>query len=148
MVRQILIYVASALLVPVVRTAKGIILLVLPVALIRERLGTATHAALSVILNLALVYALVSLSRVLEVQFVVYMLIPAVFYTMLRGRTQRNRFRSGSSLEESLHKNIVRSQGGQPGSAYRELLIQREYVNEVAALTGFLIGCFVFLGSK
>ena len=148
MARQILIYVVSAALVPVVRITKGIILLVLPVALIRERLGTATHAVLSVLLNVALVCVSNLLSGVFRVEFVFYMLIPAVFFTMLRSRIQRSRFRSGSSLEESLHKNIVRFQGGQPGSDYRELLIHREYVNEVAALMGFVAGGFLFLGLK
>ena len=146
MVCQVLIYVVSAVLVPIARIAKGIILLVLPVALIRGRFALATHAVLSVLLNAALVCVLDLLCGVLKVEFVFYMLIPAVFYTMLRSGIQRSKFRSGSSLEESHHKNIVKAQGGQPSSDYRELLIRREYVNEVAALVGFLLGGFLFLG--
>ncbi len=145
MVRQILVYVVSVVLVPVVRIAKGIILLVLPVALIRERFALATHAVLSVLLNVAIVCVLDLLCGVLRVEFVFYMLIPAVFYTMLRSRAQRSRFRSGASLEESLHKNIVIFQGGRPGPDYRESLIRREYVSEVAALAGLLLGGSLFL---
>ena len=148
MARQIIIYVISAALVPAVRITRGIILLVLPIALIREHPGTVTHAALSVLLNIGLVSVLNVSSGLLKVDFIPYMLIPAVFFTMLRGRIQRSRFRSGTSLEESLHKNIVRFQGGRPGSDYRELLVRREYVNEVAALLGFTAGCFLFVGLK
>ncbi len=144
--RQILIYLGSAILVPVVRIAKGIVLLVLPMPLIGRRSGIATHAALSFLLNFALVYAVVLQSGVLKVEPVFFMLIPAVFLTMLKSRTQRARFRSGSSLEESLHKNIVKFQGGRTGTDYRELLIRREYVSEVAALVGLLLGGFLFLG--
>jgi len=74
-----------------------------------------------------------------------YVLIPAAFLTMLKSGTQRRRFRSGTSLEESLHKKIVSFQGGRPGLDYRELLIIREYVNEIAALVGLLAGGLLFL---
>lgn len=144
-VRQALIYVFAAILVPVVHAAKGVILLVLPIALIGRRSGIVTHAVLSVLLNVALVYAVVALSGAIGVRPVVYMLLPAAFYTMLRTRTQRGRLRSGQSLEEALHKRIVSFQGGQPGSGYRELLILREYVNEISALLGFFLGGFLFL---
>ena len=148
LMRQILIYVVSAVLAPVVCVAKGFILLVVPMVLIGKRSGIVTHAVLSVLLNFALVYAVTLLSGALKVEPVLYMLIPAVFYTMLRSRTQRSKFRSGCSLEESLHKNIVKFQGGRPGSDYRELLIRREYVNEISALLGFLLVGLLFLGSK
>ena len=148
LMRQVLVYIASAVLAPVVCVVKGVILLVVPMPLIGKRSGIVTHAVLSFLLNVALVYAVVLLSRALNVEPVLYMLIPAVFYTMLRSGTQRSKFRSGASLEESLHKKIVTFQGGQSGSDYRELLIRREYVNEISSMLGFLLGGFLFLGSK
>jgi len=143
LMRQVLVYIASAVLAPVVHVAKSVILLVVPMALIGKRSGIVTHAVLSFLLNVALVYVVVLLSRALDVEPVLYMLIPAVFYTMLRSGTQRSKFRSGASLEESLHKKIVTFQGGRAGSDYRELLIRREYVNEISALLGFLLGALL-----
>ncbi len=148
MVRQILVYAVSAILVPVVRMVKGIVLLVVPMTWIGPRSGVATHAVLSAALNFGLVYALVWLCGVSRIEPVVYMLIPAVFFTMFRSWTQRSRFCTGASLEESLHKSVVKFQGGRPGSDYRELLIRREYVNEVAALVGFLLGALLLLRPK
>lgn len=148
MLRQILIYVVSAVLVPVARIVKSIILLLLPMAFIGKRAGIVTHAVLNILLNVALVYVVVLLSKALGVQPVFYMLVPAIFLIVLGCRTQRRKFRSGRSMEESLHKNIVEFQGGQPGSEYRELLLRREYVNEIAALLGLLLGSILFLGSK
>ncbi len=138
--RQILIYVTSAVLVAVVRIAKGVILLVGPKALIGQRAGLVTHAVLNILLNGGLVYVVVVLSAALGVQPVLYMLMPAIFFTVLRCRSQRDKFRSGRSMEESLHKKIVRFQGGQSSPGYRALLLRREYVNEVTALLGFLLG--------
>ena len=138
--RQILIYVTSAALVSVVRVAKGVILLLLPKALIGQRAGLATHAVLNILLNGGLVYLVVLLSEALGVQPVLYMLMPAIFFTVLRCRNQRDKFRSGHSMEESLHKRIVRFQGGQAGLGYRALLLRREYVNEITALLGLLLG--------
>ena len=148
MLRQILIYVASAVLVPVARTVKGITLLLLPMAFIGKRAGIVTHAVLNILLNAALVYVVVLLSEALGVQPVLYMLAPAVFLIVLRCRTQRDKFRTGHSIEESLHKTIVEFQGGQPGLEYRGLLLRREYVNEIASLLGLLLGGILFLGSK
>ncbi|UCE50017.1 MAG: hypothetical protein JSW47_07635 [Phycisphaerales bacterium] len=147
-VRQVLIYVCSAVLVPVARAARGIILLVLPMPLIGKRSGIVTQAVLSLLLNFSLVYLVALISGVLEVEPSLCMLIPAAFFTVLKSRTQRSRFRSGTSLEESLHKRIVSVQGGQPGSDYRQLLILREYVNEIAALVGLLAGGLLFLRLK
>jgi len=144
-VRQVLIYVVSAVLVPVVRALRGIILLILPMPLIGKRSGIVTQAVLSLLLNFALVYLVALISRVLGVEPGLYVLIPAAFLTMLKSGTQRRRFRSGTSLEESLHKRIVSFQGGRPSSDYRELLIIREYVNEIAALVGLLAGGLLFL---
>ena len=141
--RQILIYVTSAVLVPVVRIAKGVILLLVPMTLIGRRAGLVTHAALNILLNVGVVYVVVWLSEALGVQPVLYMLMPAILFTVLRCRGQRDRFRSGRSMEESLHKNIVRFQGGQESSDYRALLIRREYVNEITALLGFLLGALM-----
>lgn len=143
LVCQILIYVASAVLVPVVRIAKSIILLLVPKTLIRERAGLVTHAVLSLLLNCGLAYVVMMLAEALGVRPVLYMLVPAIFLTVLRGRNQREKFRSGRSMEESLHKAIVRIEGGPPGSDYRALLIRREYVNEIAALLGFLLGALM-----
>ncbi len=143
LVRQILIYVASAGLVPVVRIAKSVILLLVPKVLIRERVGLVTHAVLNILLNCGLVYLVALLSESLGVRPVLYMLMPAVFLTALRCRKQREKFRSGRSKEESLHKAIVRIQGGQSDSDYRALLIRREYVNEIAAMLGFLLGALM-----
>jgi len=145
---QILIYVISAVLVLVVRIAKGVILLLVPMTLIGRRAGIVTHAVLNILLNGGLVYVVVLLSESLGIQPVLYMLMPAIFFTMLRCRGQRDRFRSGRSMEESLHKNIVRLQGGQEGSDYRELLIRREYANEIAALLGFLLGALMLWWPK
>ena len=141
--RQILIYVTSAVLVPVVRIAKGVILLLVPMTLIGKRAGLVTHAALNILLNVGLVYVVVLLSEALAVQPVLYMLMPAIFFTMLRCRGQRDKFRSGRSMEESLHRNIVRIQGGQAGSDYRALLLRREYVNEITALLGLILGAIM-----
>lgn len=145
MIRQILIYVASAVLVPIVRVAKGIILLLLPVVFIRKLISLVTHSILNILLNIALVYVLVRLCNILGVQPVFYMLAPAIFFTVLRSRSQRSKFRSGYSIEESLHKDIVQSQGGQPDSDYRVLLLRREYLNEITALLGFILGGIFFL---
>lgn len=147
-VRQVLIYVASAVLVPFVRTARGITLLILPMPFIGKRSGIVTQAVLSLLLNFALVYLVALISHALVVESSLYMLIPAVFLTMLKSGTQRRRFRSGTSLEEALHKKIVSFQGRLPGSDYRKLLILREYVNEIAALFGLLVGGLLFLGSN
>ena len=141
--RQILIYFTSAALVPVVRIVKGVILLLVPMTLIGKRVGLATHAALNILLNGGLVYVVVLVSEALGIQPALYMLMPAIFFTVLRCRGQRDKFRSGRSMEESLHKNIVRFQGGQEGSDYRSLLIRREYVNEITALLGFLLGALM-----
>jgi hypothetical protein len=141
--RQILVYVASAALVAIVRIVKGVGLLLMPMKLIGRSTGLVTHAVLNILLNIGLVYVVVLLSEALRVQPVLYMLMPAIFFTVLRCRMQRGRFRSGRSMEESLHKNIVRLQGGQEGSDYRALLIRREYVNEITALIGFLLGALV-----
>ncbi|MHC4580160.1 MAG: hypothetical protein ACYS14_01805 [Planctomycetota bacterium] len=141
--RQILVYITSAVLVPVVRIAKGLILLLVPMRLIGRRIGLVTHAVLNILLNGGLVYVVVLLSEALGVQPVLYMLMPAIFFTVLRCRTQRGKFRSGCSMEESIHKNIVRLQGGQEGSDYRTLLIRREYINEITALLGFLLGALM-----
>jgi hypothetical protein len=141
--RQILVYITSAVLVPVVRMAKGVVLLLVPMKLIGKRTGLVTHAVLNILLNSGLVYVVVLLSEALGVQPVLYMLMPAIFLTVLRCRTQRGKFRSGRSMEESLHKNIVRLQGGPEGSDYRALLIRREYVNEITALLGFLLGALM-----
>ena len=143
LVRQILIYVTSAALAPIVRTAKGVTLLFLPKALIGQRAGLVTHAVLNILLNGGLVYLVVLLSEALGVQPVLYMLMPAIFFTVLRCRSQRDKFRSGRSMEESLHKKIVRLQGGRPGPDYRALLLRREYVNEITALLGILSGVLV-----
>ncbi|KPK44493.1 MAG: hypothetical protein AMJ65_02890 [Phycisphaerae bacterium SG8_4] len=141
--RQILVYITSAVLVPVVRIAKGVILLLVPMTLISKRAGLVTHAVLNILLNVGLVYVVVLLSEALGAQPVLYMLMPAIFVTVLRCRGQRERFRSGRSMEESLHRNIVRFQGSQEGSDYRALLIRREYVNEITALFGFLLGALM-----
>ncbi len=141
--RQILIYVTSAVLVSVVQIAKSVILLLVPKALIRQRAGLVTHAVLNVLLNGGLVYVVMLLSEALGVQPVLYMLMPAIFLTVLRCRSQRDKFRSGRSMEESLHKAIVLIQGGQSGSDYRALLLRREYVNEITALLGFLLGALM-----
>ena len=141
--RQILVYITSAALVPVVRIVKGVILLLVPMKLIGKRTGLVTHAALNILLNSGLVYVVVLLSEALRVQPVLYMLMPAIFFTVLRCRRQRERFRSGHSMEESLHKSIARFQPGQEGSDYRALLIRREYVNEITALLGFLLGALM-----
>lgn len=143
LVCQILIYVASAVLVPVVRIAKSIILLLVPKTLIRERAGLVTHAVLSLLLNGGLVYVVMMLAEALGVRPVLYMLVPAIFLTVLRGRNQREKFRSGRSMEESLHKAIVRIEGGPSDSDYRALLIRREYVNEISALVGLLLGALM-----
>jgi hypothetical protein len=143
LVRQILVYITSAALVPVVRTAKGVVLLLVPMKLIGKRAGLVTHAVLNILFNSGLVYLVVLLSEALGVQPALYMLMPAIFFTVLRCRTQRGKFRSGRSMEESLHKNIVRLQGGEEGSDYRALLIRREYVNEITALLGFLLGALM-----
>ena len=143
LMRQILIYVTSAVLVPVVRIAKGVILLLVPKALIGQRVGLATHAVLNILLNGGLVCVVVLLSEALGVQPVLYMLMPAIFLTALRCKSQRDKFRSGRSMEESLHNRIVQIEGGRPGSDYRALLLRREYVNEVTALLGFLLGALV-----
>ena len=118
-VRQVLIYVVSAVLVPVVRALRGVILLILPMPLIGKRSGIVTQAVLSLLLNFALVYLVALVSRVLGVEPGLYVLIPAAFLTMLKSGTQR--------------------------SDYRELLIIREYVNEIAALVGLLAGALLFL---
>jgi len=143
--RQVLIYIASAVLAPVVHVVKSVILLVVPMPLIGRRSGIVTHAALSFLLNVGLVYVIVLLSRALGVEPVLYMLIPAVFYTLFISGARRIRFRSGASLEESLHSKIVTFQGGRSGSDYRELLIRREYINEISALLGFLLGALLNL---
>lgn len=147
LVRQILIYAVSAALVPVVRIIKGVTLLFLPMAFIGKLAGLFTNGILSILLNVALVYVVILLSNSLGVQPVFYMLIPAALLTMLRCRTQRDKFRSGQSMEESLHKNIIRIQGGPPDSEYRALLLRREYVNEITSLLGFLLGAILFLRS-
>lgn len=147
-VRQALIYIISALLVPVVRATRSATLLVLPMPLVVKRFGIVTQACLSLLLNFALIYLVALISKALGVEPSLYMLIPAAFFTMLKSGTQRRRFRSGTSLEESLHNKIVSFQGGQPGSDYRYLLILREYVNEIAALAGLLVGGFFFLRSN
>ena len=141
--RQILVYVTSTVLVAVVRIAKGVILLVVPKPLIRERAGLVTHGVLSILLNGGLVYVVMMLAEALGVRPVLYMLMPAIFLTVLRCRNQRDKFRSGRSMEESLHKKIVQFQGGPPGSDYRALLIRREYVNEITSLLGFLLGALM-----
>ena len=143
LLRQILVYITSAVLVPVVRIIKGVILLLVPMKLIGKRTGLVTHAVLNVLLNGGLVYVVVLLSEALGVQPVLYMLMPAIFFTVLRCRTQRGRFRSGRSMEESLHKNIVRFQPDQEALDYRALLIRREYVNEITALLGLLLGALM-----
>ena len=143
LVRQILVYITSAVLVPVVRMAKGVALLLVPMKLIGKHTGLVTHAVLNILLNSGLVYVVVILSEALGVQPALYMLMPAIFFTVLRCRTQRRKFRSGRSMEESLHRNIVRIQGGQEGSDYRILLIRREYVNEITSLLGFLLGALM-----
>lgn len=146
--RQILIYVVSAALVPLVRIIKGVTLLRLPMAFIGKRSSILTHAVMNILLNAALVYVVILLSNSLEVQPVFYMLVPAAFFTILRSRSQRDKFRSGHSMEESLHKRIIRFQGGQPDSEYRSLLLRREYVNEIASLLGLLLGGILFLRSR
>jgi hypothetical protein len=135
----------SAALVPVVRIIKGVTLLILPMAFIGKHSSIVTHAVMNVLLNVALVYVVILLSNSLEVRPVFYMLVPAAFFTMLKSRSQRDKFRSGRSMEESLHKNIIQLQGGQPDSEYRDLLLRREYVNEVASLLGLLLGGILFL---
>ncbi len=120
-------------------------MLILPMHLIGKRSGVATQAVLSLLLNFALIYLVAVISKALGVEPSLFMLIPAAFLTMFKGGTQRRRFRSGTSLEESLHKKIVSFQGGRPDSDYRELLILREYVNEIAALAGLFVGGFFFL---
>ncbi len=79
--RQILIYVTSAVLVLVVRIAKGVILLLVPMTLIGKRAGLVTHAVLNILLNGVLVYVVVLLSEALGVEPVLYMLMPAIFFT-------------------------------------------------------------------
>lgn len=133
---------------PVVRIMKGITLLLLPMAFIGKHRGTVTHAVMNILLNAGIVYVVILLSDLLEVQPVFYMLVPAVFFTMLRSRNQRDKFRSGRSMEEALHNNIVQFQGDQPDSEYRTFLLRREYVNEVTSLLGFLLGGILFLRSK
>lgn len=140
---HILVYVASAVLAIVVRVAKGVILLIVPKTLIGQRAGLATHAVLNLLLNGGLVYLVALLAEALGVQPVLYMLMPAIFVTVLRCRTQRDKFRSGRSMEESIHKKIVQFQGGQPSSDYRALLLRREYVNEITSLLGFLLGALL-----
>jgi hypothetical protein len=143
LVWQILIYVTSAVLAIVMQIAKGVILLIVPKVLIRERAGLVTHAVLNLLLNGGLVYVVMTLAKALGVRPVLYMLLPAIFLTVLRGRNQREKFRSGRSMEESLHKAIVRIEGGPQGSDYRALLIRREYVNEISALVGLLLGALM-----
>ena len=146
-VRQALVYVTSAVLVPVVRAARGVLLLIVPMPLIGRYSGVVTQAVLSLLLNVALVYLVALFSHTLDVEPGLFMLIPAAFFTVLKSGTQRSRFRSGTSLEESLHKKIIDIQGGRPDLDYRKLLILREYVNEIAALVGLLAGGFFFLRS-
>jgi hypothetical protein len=144
-VREVLVYVVSAVLSPVVRAGRSIILLILPMHLIGKRSGVVTQAVLSLLLNFALVYLIALVAKALGVEPSLFMPIPAALLMMFKSGTQRRRFRSGTSLEESLHKRIVSFQGGRPGSNYRELLILREYVNEIAALAGLFAGGLLFL---
>ncbi len=141
--RQILIYVTSAVLAIVMQIAKGVILLIVPKVLIRERAGLVTHAVLNLLLNGGLVYVVMTVAEALGVRPVLYMLMPAIFLIGLRGRNQRDKFRSGRSMEESLHKAIIRIEGGPQDSDYRALLIRREYVNEISALVGLLLGALM-----
>jgi hypothetical protein len=113
--------------------------------LIGKRSGVVTQAVLSLLLNFALVYLIALVAKALGVEPSLFMPIPAALLMMFKSGTQRRRFRSGTSLEESLHKRIVSFQGGRPGSNYRELLILREYVNEIAALAGLFAGGLLFL---
>ena len=148
MVRQILIYVAAALLVPIVRVPKGIVLLVLPMVFSRRLVTMVTHSFLNILLNVALVYVVALLCNVLRVQPIFYMLCPAVFFTILKSRSQRAKFRSGYSIEEALYKDVVEFRGGQPDPDYRVLLLRREYVNEITSVLGLLLGGFLFMRPK
>ncbi|MCP4612918.1 MAG: hypothetical protein GY845_29855 [Planctomycetes bacterium] len=145
MVRQILIYVTSAVLVLIVQVAKDIILLLLPMVFIKKLISMVTHSVLNILLNITLVYTVVLLCNILRVQPVFYMLTPAIFLNSLRSRKRRRILRSGYSIEESLYKDLVESKGEQPDPDYRLLLLRREYVNEITSLMAFFLGGFLFM---
>lgn len=57
--RQVLIYVVAAVLVPTVRVAKDAILLFLPMVFFRKLITMVTHSFLNILLNVGLVYVVV-----------------------------------------------------------------------------------------
>ena len=93
---QILIYVTSAVLVAVVRIAKGVILLIVPKALIMERAGLVTHGVLNILLNGGLVYIVMTLA-----------VANCVHLLSVVNRRRQFGTDNSSAIVESLRQNVL-----------------------------------------